>query len=273
LGRCCSLRRRCRIRPHELAQLAEEIGFVLRKSTKLRDGGDRDPGIARPAGSGFVLPEATQPGGGRDSSPRIAPPPHGRRGIERIEGLDGGLSPRERAAFVAVEPHQARRNIVIAETFRHDLPAHAADAQDVDLRFGDAKRGGAARFAGVGSGNPLRQRGDISRKGGIGENGHAQAVTQRIACHCGLAGRRARAGAARRIGAVGSANRLGRHAGSPRLAGRRAMDEHRVMPMRHSISVCRSVGVRRAVGRPRRLPQPFVLAGPIYADSYLSQQE
>jgi hypothetical protein len=210
-----------------LAPIRQPIGFVLPKSACARrrpsgaggralrgsadkstqpgDRRDGGPRIARPARFGFVLPKSAQPGGGRDGDPRVAPPPRGGRRIHGIEGPDRRVSPRQRAALIAVEPHQPQRDVVLAETFRHDLQAHAADAQDVDLRLGDAERGGALRFARLLAGDPPRQGRGLGRERGIGQHRHAQPMAQRVARHHGLAGRRARAGAACRIGAVGGA--------------------------------------------------------------------
>jgi hypothetical protein len=206
--------------------------FALRatagRSTQPRGGRDGGPRIARSAASGFVLPKSAfarlrasgcggqalqpsadksaQPGGGRDGDPRVAASAPDGRGIQGIECPDRGFSSRQRTALIAVEPHQPRRDVVLAEAFRHDPQAHAADAQDVDLRFGDAERGGAVRLAGALPGDPLRQGRGLGRERRIGQHRQAQAVAQRVARHHGLAGTRARAGAARRIGAVGGAD-------------------------------------------------------------------
>jgi len=152
---------------------------------------------------GFVLPESAQPCGGGDRGPRAPAPSWRNRAVERIERLDGALAPRQRAALVAVEPHQARRDVILAEPRGHDLRPHAAHPQHVDLRLGDAQRGGAARLARAGWGDPLGQRRDLGRERRVGEDWQAQPVAQRVARDRGLAGGRARPGAARRVGAVG----------------------------------------------------------------------
>jgi hypothetical protein len=126
--------------------------------------------------------------------------------LQSIEGLDGGLAPRQRAALVAVEPHQASRDVIFAETLGHDLRTQAAHPQHVDLRLGDADGGGAARLARALAGDALGQCGDLGGQGLIGEHRQAQAMTQGVARDGSLAGARARTGAARRVGAVGGQN-------------------------------------------------------------------
>jgi hypothetical protein len=155
------------------------------------------------------------PCGGRHGDPWIAAPPPGRRSIQRIKCRDGGVSSRQRAPLVAVEPHQARRDVLLAETLPHDLQTHAADAQDVDLRLGDAERGLAVPFVRLPSGDPPRQGRGVGRERGVGQYRHAQPVAQRVARRHRLAGGRARAGAARRIGPIGGDGRCARHASSP----------------------------------------------------------
>jgi len=164
---------------------------------------------------GFVLPNPAQPRDGRDGDPRVAAPPRGGHAIQRIERLDGRLAPRQRAPFVAIEPHQARRDVVLAKTLGHYAQAHAPHPQHVRLRLGDAERGGASRLVRALAGNPSRQFRDLGRKRRVGEHRQAQPMAQRIARHHGLAGARARAGAARRVGAIGGEDRLAGHAGSP----------------------------------------------------------
>jgi hypothetical protein len=133
----------------------------------------------------------------------IASTPRGGGGVQGIECLDGRLAPRQRAPLVAVEPHQARRDVVRPEPLRHDLQAHPADAQHIHLRLGDAERGGGMRLARALPGDASRQLRGLGRERREGEHRHVQAMAQRVARHHGLAGARARPGAARRIGAVG----------------------------------------------------------------------
>jgi hypothetical protein len=208
-----------------------QIGFVLPKSTKLSRSGDRDPRIARPAEIGFVLPKSAQPGGGGDGAPQIAPRRRGGRQLQRIECPDRELSPRQRPPLVAIEPHQPRGGVRRRKTFREDLRAQAADTLDVDLRLGDTERGGAARLARALPGDPPRQRGDLGRKREVGHHRQAQPVAQRVARHHGLAGARARPGAARRIDAVGGADRGAGHAPSSTGGGAIAS---RLFSMQHS---------------------------------------
>jgi hypothetical protein len=201
------------------AAAVEAFGFWLR-SSKLHDGidpnrlrsaksaqaghgRDGDPRIARPAAIGFVLPKSAQPGRGRDRDPRVPAPRRDRRSIQRIEVPDRGPSPRQGAALIAVEPHKSQGDVVLAETFRHDLQAHAADPQEIDLCLGDAERGRAPRLARALPGDPARQFRDLGRERGIGQRRDAQPMAQRVTGHHRLAGGRARAGRARRIGAVG----------------------------------------------------------------------
>jgi len=126
--------------------------------------------------------------------------------LQRIEGLDGGLPPRQRAAFVAVEPHQARRDVILGESRGHDLVAQAAHPQHVDLRLGDANGDRVTCFARVLTCDAPGERGDLGRQRRVGEHRQAQAMAQRVARNGGLAGARARTGAARRVGAVGGEN-------------------------------------------------------------------
>jgi hypothetical protein len=60
-----------------------------------------------------------------------------------------------------------------------------------------------ARLARPLPGDPLRQRGDLGRERRVGQHRQAQPMAQRVARHRGLAGARARPGAAGGIGAVG----------------------------------------------------------------------
>jgi hypothetical protein len=108
---------------------------------------------------------------------------------------------------------------VVAEPRNHDLRAHAAHPQDVDLRLGDANGGGVPGGAGALPGDPPRQRHDVGGEPRVGRHRQAQAVAPRVAGDGGLAGRGARAGAARRIGAVGGMDRCARHAGSRCASG------------------------------------------------------
>jgi hypothetical protein len=200
--------------------LRGSIGFVLPKCADPGGGGHGGPRVAAagrsspdrsgrarrsPQGEGgFVLPKSAQPRRGGDGGPRVAAARPGRqRAIQCIEGLDRRLAPRQRAPLVAVEPHQARRDVILAEPRGHDLGADAAHAQHVDLRLGDADGGGMACLARALPGDPLRQRRHLGSEHRVGEHRQAQAVAQRIACHDRLAGARARPGAARRVGAVG----------------------------------------------------------------------
>jgi hypothetical protein len=180
-----------------------EIGFVPPKSALPRGGSDGGPRVACSADIGFVLPDSRQLRGGGDRGPWIAARPRRSRPLQGIERLDRALSPRERAALVAIEPHQPGGRIGGGKSFDHDLRARAADARDVDLRLGDAERGGAARLGRRIPGDPARQVGGLRRERRIREHGLAQPVTQRVARAPLLAGARARPGAARRIGAVG----------------------------------------------------------------------
>jgi len=195
-----------------LMACAAEIGFAPPKSAQPRGGGDRGPRVASFVASfaasfadiGFVSPNAPQPCGGGDLAPRVAAWPRRGRDPRGIERPDGRLSPRQRAALVALEPHQPRRDVAGGrEPFGHDLRAHAADAGDIDLRLGDAQRGGAARLARILPGDPSRQGGRLRRERRIGEHRLVEPVAQRVARALALAGGRARPGAARRIGAVG----------------------------------------------------------------------
>jgi hypothetical protein len=167
---------------------------------------------------GFVLPKSSEPGGGGDGGPWVAARLARGRAVQCIECLDGGLSPRQRAALVAVEPHQARRDVILGESLCHCPVAHAARPQHIDLRLGDADGGGVARGAGAFPGDAGRQRRDIGRQRRVGEHRQAQPIAQGVARDRGLAGARARPGAARRIGAVGSADRRAGHAGPRRAA-------------------------------------------------------
>src|SRR5689334_11152557 len=97
------------------------IGFVLPNAAKPGGGGDSRPWIACPAATGFVLPNALEPRGASDAGPRIAwRPLRPRLALQGVEGLDGGVSPRQGPALVAVEPHQARRDVVLGESLGDD---------------------------------------------------------------------------------------------------------------------------------------------------------
>jgi hypothetical protein len=148
--------------------------------------------------------------------------------LQSIEGLDGGLSPRQRPALVAVEPHQPCRDVILAETLGHDLRTHAAYPQHVDLRLGDADRGGAARLARALPGDARGQCGDLGGQGRLGEHRQAQPVAKGVARDGSLAGARARAGAARRVGAVGGEGRRAGHADNPRVIAMQAPGSVRV---------------------------------------------
>ena len=185
----------------------EQIRFVLPKSTKPGDGGDGGPWVTCFAEIRFVLPKSAEPRGDSNGGPRVAARLRGGHEFQGIERPDRRLSPRQRAPLVAVEPHQPRGDVAFGgEPFHHDLVAHAADAQDVDLGLGNAQRGGTARLARALPGDPLRQRGGLARKRRVGEHRQAQPMPQRVVRHHGLAGARARTGAARRVGAVGGEN-------------------------------------------------------------------
>jgi hypothetical protein len=182
----------------------------------------RRPCSARAAAIGFVPPKSAcalrapaeksaQPRSRRDRGPAVGPAPRGGHGVQAVECLDGRLAPRQGPALIAVEPHQSRRDIALAEAGGHDLQADAADAQHVHLRLGDAERGGAVRLARALPGDPPRQRGGLGRERRVGQHRHVQPMAQRIPCHHGLAGGGARAGAARRIGPVGGADSRIRH--------------------------------------------------------------
>jgi hypothetical protein len=191
-----------------------EIGFVLPKSLEATGGGDGGPAFALRATAGrhssrpigFVLPKSAEPCGGGDGRPGIAAPPGRNPAVEEIERLDGRLAPRQRPPLVAVEPHQARRDVILAESLGHDLRAHPAHPQHVRLRLGDADCGGVAGGARALPGDALGERRDLGRQRRVGEHRQAQPVAQRIAGDGGLAGPRARPGAARRVGAVGGEN-------------------------------------------------------------------
>jgi hypothetical protein len=191
-----------------------EIGFVLPNSTQPRSGGDRGPRIACPAETGFVPPKPTQLRGGGDRGPGIAAWPRRGRAPQGIERPDCGFPPRQRAPLVAVEPHQPGGGVGRRKTFPVDLRTQSADALNVDLRLGDPERGGAARLARALPGDPLRQRCDLGGKRRVGQHRQAQPMAQRVARHRGLAGARARPGAARRVGAVGGADCGGGHEGA-----------------------------------------------------------
>ena len=162
-------------------------------------------GSSRVAAIGFVPPKSAQARRGGNGNPVVTSTPRGGAGAQGIECLDGRLAPRQRAPLIAVEPHQARRDVVRPEPLGHDLQAHAADAQHIHLRLGDAERGDGVRLACALAGDPPRQLGGVGRERRVGEHRHVQPVAQRIARHRGLAGAAARPGAARRIGAVGGA--------------------------------------------------------------------
>jgi hypothetical protein len=186
-------------------------GFVLPNSAKPYPGSCHRGSGGRQ--NGFVLPESAEPCGRDYGRPRIAAPRRHLDDLQCIECLDRRLAPRQRAALVAVEPHQARRDVILAETLGHDLRAHAAHPQHVDLRLGDADGGGMACGARVRAGDAPGQRDDLGRQRRVGEHRQAQAVTHGVARDRGLAGARARAGAARRVGAVCGADRRAGHAG------------------------------------------------------------
>jgi hypothetical protein len=188
-----------------------EIRFVLPKSSQPRSGGNRDPRIACLAETGFVPPNPLQPRGGGDRGPGIAPSPRHGRAFQGIERPDCGFPPRQRPPLVAIEPHQPGGDVAGGtEPFDHDLLAHAADARDVDLRLGDAERGGALLLGRILPGDPSRQVGGLRREPRVGEHRLVQPVTQRVARAALLAGGRARPGAARRIGAVGGVDSVSR---------------------------------------------------------------
>jgi hypothetical protein len=205
---------RLRVQPRPPAPRSAEIGFVLPESAQLGRGRDGDPRIASSPEIGFVLPDTAEPGGGGDRGPGVAARPARGLTVQCIEGLDGGLPSRQGAALVTVEPHQAQRDIVLAEPFGHDPVARAAHAQHVDLRLGDAHRRGVPRGARAQPGDARGEGGDLGRQRRVGEHRHAQPVAQGVAGDGGLAGARARTGAVRRIDAVGSADRGTGHAGS-----------------------------------------------------------
>src|SRR6185437_5382267 len=97
--------------PRNLAARSGEIGFVLPNSAQPGRSGDGAPRIACPAEIGFVLPNALEPCGAPHGSPRVARPSLGPGlALQGVERLDGGVSPRQRAALVAVESQQARRD-------------------------------------------------------------------------------------------------------------------------------------------------------------------
>jgi hypothetical protein len=166
--------------------------------------------------------------------------------MQGIECPDRGVSPRQRAALVAVEPHQARRDVAFGgEPFRHDLQAHAADAQHVELRLGDAQRGRVLLFARVLPADPSRKVRGLGRKRGIGQHGQTQPMAQRVARHHRLAGARARTGAARRIGAVGGENFLVAADAHPARQRQRCIRNRKIMSLVHAASrIC--TGISRA---------------------------
>ncbi len=218
--------------PRREACRRRDIGFVPPKCTELGRDGDRDPRIAGPPAIGFVLPKPAQPGGGRDRDPGVAAPQRSGRALQCVECLDRRFPPRQRPPLVAVEPHQAQRDVILGEAFGHDLRADATHPQHVDLRRGDADRGVMARGAGALAGNAPGQLHDLGRQRRIGEHRHVEPVAKGVAGDRRLAGARARASAARRVGAVGGAHRRAGHAGAPRMSARDSRGALRVIGLR-----------------------------------------
>jgi hypothetical protein len=117
---------------------------------------------------------------------------------------------------------------------RHEITAHALHPAEIDLRRRDPprqmelalqRRIGRFRIGAGARPEPTdrpRQSLDLGRMRRIGRDRPGQSVTQRVARHLRLAGRRPGAGAVARIGAVGGAFAFAHravHTGRPVCAG------------------------------------------------------
>jgi hypothetical protein len=146
-----------------------------------------------------------------------------RAGDRRVEIADRALAAREGGLLVAIEPRKPHERAGVARIGierGEQRELGAAHPVEIDDRLGDAAgermAGSIRRLAHHRCLDAAGEVDDLARRRRLGQHRQGQAVPARIARRDRLAGRRARAGAARRIAAVGADLCGAGHVGPPR---------------------------------------------------------
>jgi hypothetical protein len=119
------------------------------------------------------------------------------------EVLERDVMPKPGASLVALDAEQRLAHVAAGGARGVQRLTDPFDTGKIDLGLGQAERDFVARGARALAGDPPRAGFDLAREGWIGQHGNAQPVPARIPRGLGLAGGRARAGAASRVLLIG----------------------------------------------------------------------